>query len=271
MEHWRRRCHECFLEDHDRHVKRSGWDQRQYAWLWNAWLRDDTRPAVLRWINEGNPCHDDSIEPPEGENNAARRIVTPDETCEIVSKTVPANLADDQEPYGGGPFPFSVRNAHSLGDCYFVLAIIHDEERRDSNRINPFFLEDRLEANTAYETNFWDAQSTHVSTLTIRDQMTLDDCMARVESDLGQLATPLTDETPPKSKPVKVPRHFKKAFSLWQTYKAKMQEQKRRPELRKFAEWARTRLSKPIDLSQFKRFLETYRKALRRRRKRADS
>jgi hypothetical protein len=85
-------------------------------------------------------------------------------------------VEDGQEPYAGGPLPFSSRHPLSLADCYLVLALVHNAERRDAGRINPFSPDDEDGL------RFYEAQQTHVHKLRQCDRMTLDDCLARIEA-----------------------------------------------------------------------------------------
>jgi hypothetical protein len=86
-------------------------------------------------------------------------------------------LTSEPEPYDGGPLPFSSGHALSLGDCYFVLVLVHNAERR-SGRFNPFPSAD------ARAEIYYFAQLSLVSQLGGSDRVTLDDCLARVEADV---------------------------------------------------------------------------------------
>jgi hypothetical protein len=107
---------------------------------------------------------------------------------------VPPEFGDRQEPFAGGPLPLSPRHALSLADCYFVLALLHDSARRDASRINPFGCDIDIElpllSDEAKQLRFWFAMASHVATLRAGDQVTLDDCLAQVVTDLGVLANP---------------------------------------------------------------------------------
>jgi nucleoside phosphorylase len=117
-------------------------------------------------------------------------------------------LRNGQEPYAGGPLPFSSRHALSLADAYFVLALIHDADRRDAGRINPFGPDDEPEltypSDAGQEWVFWHIMASHVSTLRASDQITLDNCLAQIEDDLR---TPLANGAAagPASGPVPMP------------------------------------------------------------------
>src|SRR5262249_19915902 len=91
----------------------------------------------------------------------------------------PQEPLDCQEPYSGGPLPFSPLHALSLADCYLVLALVHDAARPDGGRIDPFPSDD------TQGQMFYAALKRHVCGLRQRDQLTLDDCLARVNAELG--------------------------------------------------------------------------------------
>ncbi len=103
----------------------------------------------------------------------------------------PPELRDDQEPYYGGPLPVSPRHRLSLPDCYLVLALVHDRERPDGGRIDPFPPDD--------EAGLWfhRIQQPRVFALSERDQLPLDDCLARVVADLTSVATTEAAGNPP--------------------------------------------------------------------------
>lgn len=147
FERWQQRCHESFLESRLRHRQLENWQ--------NA--RQQPCYALDRLADDGCP----HVEVPE--------------------------LGDGQRPYAGGPLPFSSRHGLSLADTYFVLALIHDADRRDAGRINPFGPDAGYELTILsaeeQEWRFWYVQALHVSTLRASDQVTLDGCLARVEAD----------------------------------------------------------------------------------------
>jgi hypothetical protein len=97
----------------------------------------------------------------------------------LIEAWVPPQFGDSQEPYVGGPLPFSPRHALSLADCYLVFALVHDAERRDASRIDPF------PSGGEEGLRFYHANLTNIYGLSNRDQLTLDDCLARVEADLS--------------------------------------------------------------------------------------
>lgn len=73
-----------------------------------------------------------------------------------------------------------------------------------------------------------------------------------------------------KRQPVPVPQEHRRPLKLWEKFQFKMRRQGRRPELRRFVDWAEEHGVR-IDLPQFRRFLENYSKALRRQKERAMS
>src|SRR5262249_32890086 len=93
--------------------------------------------------------------------------------------TEPVELRAPQEPYAGGPLPFSPRHTPSLADCYFVLALVHNAERR-VGRFSPF------PPDNERALIFYYAQLSHASRFSASDQLALDDCLARVEADLRE-------------------------------------------------------------------------------------
>ena len=157
FEHWRKRCHESFRERQERRKKLDAWKQQRASHM----LQQHSEQAILNCENEGNPCQ------------------------------VPPELESDKEPYGDGPLPILSLHPLSLSDCYFILALVHDDKRRDACRINRFG-PDEIENLTFpsdewREWSFWRSQSERVSGLRSEHQMTLDDCLARVESDLSEI------------------------------------------------------------------------------------
>jgi hypothetical protein len=108
----------------------------------------------------------------------------------LAAAWVPAHFGEDQEPYAGGPLPFSRRHRLSSADSYFVLALIHDAERQDASRISPFGPDDgqklAIESEDGQMWVFWHIMALRVPMLCARNQTTLDDCLARVVADLAQ-------------------------------------------------------------------------------------
>jgi hypothetical protein len=143
--HWRGRCRECFRESRLRH----------------AWFEDHNE----RW--PPGPIHGP-------ERQALDRLA--DDGCPNAEPEPEA----DQAPYVGGPLPLSPRHPLSQADCYLVLALIHDADRRDGGRIDPFGPGDEREM------IFWVAVGSHLPGLRASDQVTLDECLARVEGDLRE-------------------------------------------------------------------------------------
>jgi hypothetical protein len=83
-----------------------------------------------------------------------------------------------------------------LADCYFVLALIHNADRRRPDRINPF-------PPDGEEARFYYAQLLHVRDFSARDQLTLEDCLARVEADAP--VDPVSSTLPPPGAPRRHP------------------------------------------------------------------
>jgi hypothetical protein len=180
-ERWRQRCQESFRESRQRHELHKAWQKGREEYLSRAWSHRTARrrkpPA------EGWELVQDRVFSSKGRK-----------TKRWVEAWVPPEFGDGREPYAGGPLPFSSRHTLSLADCYFVLALVHDAERRGPGRINPFPPED------VKGLNFYDAQLSHVCHLSASDQLTLEDCLARVEADLcetgqGQKAGPGRDQS----------------------------------------------------------------------------
>jgi hypothetical protein len=90
----------------------------------------------------------------------------------------PQELGGGPEPYDGGALPFSSSHTLSLADCYFVLILVHNAERR-SGRFNPFQTTD------ARAEIYYFAQLSTISQLSANDRVTLGDCLARVEADMA--------------------------------------------------------------------------------------
>jgi hypothetical protein len=136
-----------------------------------------------------------------------QRVITP-QGVKIVEAWVPPKFGDGQEPYDGGLLPFTSRYTPSLADCYFVLALVHNADRRGPGRINPFPPDDEEAI------RFYYAQLAHVSHLSASDQLTLDDCLARVEADAPVdpvSSTPLPPSAP--QRPLAPPGRAKPAHA----------------------------------------------------------
>jgi hypothetical protein len=77
-----------------------------------------------------------------------------------------------------------------LADCYFVLALIHDAERRDAGRISRFGPDEGNEPQSFskddQEWTFWYVMAKDAAKLSVSNGVTLDDCLARVEADLSE-------------------------------------------------------------------------------------
>lgn len=144
LEHWRQRCAESFQESRQRHERHKAW-KKQYV-----------RP----------------------------RLLTVQDLAAMPAGEPMPQIPDSEEPYVGGPLRFSPRHALSLGDCFLVVALVHDTKRRDAGCVDPFLPDDM------FGMCFWEAQRTHVPGLHGADRLTLDYCMARVEDDLRQTAPP---------------------------------------------------------------------------------
>jgi hypothetical protein len=173
-ERWRRRCLESFRESRQRHATHKAWSERRAKYV--SW---EARGQAAR--SQGPPA--------EGWVLARGRVFSPDggQTA-LVEAWVPPDFGSDREPYAGGPLPFSPRHELSLADCYLVLALVHDADRRDGGRISPFRCDDgrgpAADPDGVAESIFWVAQASHLPGLRAGDQGTLDECLARVEDDL---------------------------------------------------------------------------------------
>jgi hypothetical protein len=162
-ERWWQRCQESLLESRERHERHRAWQAGRDRYLAKA--ADD-------------PAADGPDPPAEGwERVLGRTFSATGKETTLVAVWVPPELADDQEPYDGGPLPLSPRHRLSLADCFFVLALVHDAQRREG-RIDPFPPDD------AGGLAFFAAQQSRVVSLSLRDELTLDDCLRRVEADL---------------------------------------------------------------------------------------
>lgn len=174
LERWRQECHESYGQSQRRMSLHEAWQKGRQAHLSKAWRR----PASRR-----KP-------PADGWEFVEGRTTSPNgRKTKIVAAWVPSEFGVGREPYVGGPLPFSSSHNLSLGDCYFVLALIHDSERRDAGRINPFPFDfgdkpiDSVEE--AKEWGFWYVMTSHLSKLRVNDQVTLDECLARVDAGLS--------------------------------------------------------------------------------------
>jgi hypothetical protein len=163
-EHWRRRCAEAFGENRERLARYQAWERRPGG----------GRPAL-----------------PTAEE------------LEQLPRWALFDIPGCNEPYVGGPLPFSPRHRLSIGDCFLVLAVIHDDRRRDGARIDPFEADDKGAL-------FFEAMRSHLAGLREEDRITLDDCLARALADLAAArpapqaggesqAAPVLMEVPPTS------------------------------------------------------------------------
>lgn len=270
LEHWRQKCHESFEQSRERLETLEAWNKRRLPYVWNSFMRQQSEQSILNWISEGNPCCAEEEESGDATNwiEVPEILFLPDGSRNLVWATVPPESADDQEPYADGPLPLSSRHSLSLADCYFVHALIYDAVRRDAAKINPFSPDEKYPLELTEEVNFWNAQSALLSQLRLTDQVTLDDCLARVQDDLAQLTAPPRDASSGRSAqldPTKIPKEFEKPLRLWEQYRAEMERNNKRAEIQKFVEWARSTHTSNIDLRKFKLFLDRHRKAIRRR------
>jgi len=91
---------------------------------------------------------------------------------------LPPEFDSSHEPFNGSLLPFSSGHTPSLADCYLVLAVVHDAERRGPGKIRPFPVDD-IAAGC-----FFHAHMCNVEKLNESDQLALDDCLVRVEANL---------------------------------------------------------------------------------------
>ena len=159
-ERWAQRVQESFRESRHRIELNRAWHQRRSAYF---------RPS----LHSGHQ----KTKPPRGWVQARARL----DEGPIVVEWVPPKYADSQEPYIFGPLPFSSQLDLSLGDCYFVLALIYDPDRRDGKGINLF------QANDLEGQRFWEGQLTCLKGLRATDALTLDHCLDAVGKDLETL------------------------------------------------------------------------------------
>jgi len=169
LEIWRQRCRESFEERRKRHDQLEAWKKGRKKSL------SKTLGKRSLWVQQSIVVR-----------NPQTGIAEPT----IVDGRVSPRFAEGQEPYAEGPLPFSPRHSPSLADCFLVMALLHDADRRDARRINPF-------SSHQHGLTFYENQLSRLADLRGTDQVTLDDCLARVEADLG--ATPSPSTEPPST------------------------------------------------------------------------
>jgi hypothetical protein len=120
-----------------------------------------------------------------------------------------------------------------LADCYLILALVHNALRRDAGRIEPFGSDDQEGL------RFYHAQLTGIHDLSNGDQLTLDDCLDRVQADLSEqaerrMASPSCGrsserrperEKPRRGRPYTDPKVDKRVVDAWATGQYKTYEE----------------------------------------------
>lgn len=162
----------------------SYWRQQTLA-SWQEELR--RRSQLLAWRQQraqyaaAHFTKEDARKPPpaDGWTWGLERLFSPDgANTWMVEGWFPPKFAAERAPFAGPILPFSSQHPLTLADCYRVLAIVHDADRQESGRIEPFSQDD-LTATCAHA-----VAVSGVRDLTESDRLTLDDCLARVELDL---------------------------------------------------------------------------------------
>jgi hypothetical protein len=173
-ERWQQRCHDSFKENRLRGEALTDWHKQRAKFLsWEAHKkgRPSKEPPAERWVL------------------ATERVVSPEHTSPdhlqtaLMQAWVPPELGNDQAPYAGGPLPFSKRLMPSLADSYFVLALVHNNERR-TGQITMFSPDDEDGL------FFCRCQQEHITSCMEHDPLTLDDCIVKVAADLDTLSEP---------------------------------------------------------------------------------
>jgi hypothetical protein len=169
LDTWRQWCQESFRESRLRYKRLQAWQKERDEYLW--------RHRVSR---RGKP-------PAEGWEWAQGKILSPKgRRTKVVESWVPPKFAVGQEPYVGGPLPFSPRHKLSLADCFLLMALFHDYARQDAGRINPF-------STAEHGLTFYETQLSYLTGLLATDQVTLDDCLTKVAVNLAAIASPSSD------------------------------------------------------------------------------
>ena len=158
LEHWRAQSVASFVESRKRHELNKAWRKKLDDYLILDGIFDFGQRRAPNRQPEGWAWHG--------------------------TTWVPPGLRPDDEPFVGPIVPFSSQHAPSLADCYFALAVVHDSERTGAGKINPFAADD-----TAGQL-CWHAHFANLDGLRTSDRITLDDCLARAETDLGVVGEP---------------------------------------------------------------------------------
>jgi hypothetical protein len=176
LDRWRQHCLLSIQGGNERRERLKTWqlERDEYPTRgWNEPIAEGASPPSESWVR------------------AMGRVTSPDGTqTAIVEAWVPPEYADEQEPFVGGPLPFTRDYALTLADCYFVLALIHDCMRRDAALINPFdstgkkSVQDYDSFEALKSSVIWIVQARFVAQLGCLDSLTLDTCFAQVRADL---------------------------------------------------------------------------------------
>jgi hypothetical protein len=139
---------------------------------------------------------------------------------EIVRGWVSPEFDKEKEPFNGPIIPFSPKHKPSLADCYFALAVVHDAERPDAGRIDPF----EPGASIGYADFL--VQMSNVAKLSKGDKWALGDCLARVEADLNDfgILNPKSDSIPVSSS-LTIWFHGDRQYSIDQIMPLKVSEE----------------------------------------------
>jgi hypothetical protein len=174
---WRQRCQEAFQEYGCRFDKREAWEAQRKDYAAKEWKQVIPKSHEMPQVSDPPPR--------EGCTWGMEVLISPDGLKTwFVEGWAPPEFDEKRRPFVGTILPFSDRHTPSLADCYFVLALIHDAKRPDAFRINPVFDDSWGPLEEVREFAVWQSELKNLANLDLDAQLTLDDCMHRVEIDL---------------------------------------------------------------------------------------